>query len=92
MNKEVSRQLDVLLPGLAELISEEELARKLERSLRSGVPLRVKYGADPSAPDLHLGHSIPLEKLRRYYWAAMGFDPQTGQPTPQCLASLNITP
>ncbi len=65
MNKEVQRQLDVLLPGLAELISEEELAKKLDRSLRTNTPLRVKYGADPSAPDLHLGHSIPLEKLRQ---------------------------
>ncbi len=65
MNKTVRKQLDVILPGLAELISEEELAKKLENSLSTKEPLRVKYGADPSAPDLHLGHSIPLEKLRQ---------------------------
>jgi tyrosyl-tRNA synthetase len=65
MDIEVTKQLDVLLPGLAELISEEELARKIDRSLRTQIPLRVKFGADPSAPDLHLGHSVPLEKLRQ---------------------------
>lgn len=53
-------QLRALRRGAVEIISEEELLGKLERSLRTGVPLRVKLGADPSAPDLHLGHTVVL--------------------------------
>lgn len=59
-------QLHVLKRGVAEIVSEEELFGKLERSLRTGVPLRVKLGADPSAPDLHLGHAVVLRKLRQF--------------------------
>lgn len=59
-------QLRVLQRGAAEIVSEEELLGKLERSLRTGVPLRVKLGADPSAPDLHLGHAVVLRKLRQF--------------------------
>jgi len=59
-------QLRVLRRGAAEIVSEEELLGKLERSLRTGVPLRVKLGADPSAPDLHLGHTVVLRKLRQF--------------------------
>ncbi len=59
-------QLRALRRGAVEIISEEELLGKLERSLRTGVPLRVKLGADPSAPDLHLGHTVVLRKLRQF--------------------------
>lgn len=53
-------QIEIFKSGTVDLISEEDLLRKLER----GKPLRIKYGADPSAPDLHLGHTVPLKKLR----------------------------
>lgn len=59
-------QLRVLQQGAAEIVSDNELLGKLERSLRTGVPLRVKLGADPSAPDLHLGHAVVLRKLRQF--------------------------
>ena len=59
-------QLGALRQGAAEIVSDEELLAKLERSLRTGVPLRVKLGADPSAPDLHLGHTVVLRKLRQF--------------------------
>lgn len=59
-------QLRALRRGAVEIISEEELLGKLERSMRTGVPLRVKLGADPSAPDLHLGHTVVLRKLRQF--------------------------
>jgi len=59
-------QLTVLRRGAAEIISEDELLKKLEHSLETGVPLRVKLGADPSAPDLHLGHTVVLRKLRQF--------------------------
>jgi tyrosyl-tRNA synthetase len=54
-------QLAVFRDRTEQLVSEEELLAKLER----GRPLRIKYGCDPSAPDLHLGHSVPLDKLRQ---------------------------
>ena len=60
----VKEQLEVFKENLVELISEKELILKLEASLKSKKPLRIKYGADPSAPDLHLGHTVPLRKLR----------------------------
>ncbi|MBI4972162.1 MAG: tyrosine--tRNA ligase [Candidatus Omnitrophica bacterium] len=57
-------QIQIFKRGAVELISEEELAGKLERSQKEKKPLRIKYGADPSAPDIHLGHTVPLRKLR----------------------------
>ena len=59
-------QLRALRRGSVEIMSEAELLEKLERSLRTGVPLRIKLGADPSAPDLHLGHTVVLRKLRQF--------------------------
>jgi len=59
-------QLRVLERGVAEIVSRDELLGKLERSLQTNVPLRVKLGADPSAPDLHLGHVVVLRKLRQF--------------------------
>lgn len=59
-------QLCALRRATVEIISEAELLAKLERSLQTGVPLRVKLGADPSAPDLHLGHTVVLRKLRQF--------------------------
>lgn len=59
-------QLRVLQRGAVEIVSEDELLVKLERSLQNGIPLRVKLGADPSAPDLHLGHAVVLRKLRQF--------------------------
>lgn len=60
----VTEQLVVFKENLVELISERELIAKLEASIKEKRPLRIKYGADPSAPDLHLGHTVPLRKLR----------------------------
>nr|WP_254388584.1 tyrosine--tRNA ligase [Thermanaeromonas sp. C210] len=66
MEPEVSRQLAVLRRGAAEIVPEEELAHKIRRSLASGRPLRVKLGLDPTAPDIHLGHTVVLHKLRQF--------------------------
>jgi tyrosyl-tRNA synthetase len=63
---QVYEQLRALRRGAVEIISEAELQAKLERSLQTGVPLRIKLGADPSAPDLHLGHTVVLRKLRQF--------------------------
>src|SRR6266436_2703039 len=60
------RQLEVIRSGIEELIPEDELVRKLERSIATKTPLRIKQGFDPTAPDIHLGHAIGLRKLRQF--------------------------
>jgi tyrosyl-tRNA synthetase len=62
----LNEQLDLIKRGVAEIIPEEDLARKIERSISTNVPLKVKLGCDPSRPDLHLGHSVVLRKLRQF--------------------------
>ncbi len=62
----VAEQLRIIADGAAELLPEEELQAKLERSVREGRPLVVKLGCDPSRPDLHLGHAVVLHKLRQF--------------------------
>lgn len=64
--KEVTEQLDLIKRGIEELLPEEELISKLERSRKSGKPLRIKLGCDPSRPDLHIGHGVVLRKLRHF--------------------------
>lgn len=63
---DVQKQITTIRTGTVELISEAELETKLVRAAREKRPLRIKYGADPSAPDLHLGHTVPLRKLRQF--------------------------
>ncbi|TNE71839.1 tyrosine--tRNA ligase [bacterium] len=62
----VEEQLAVIRRGTVEIIPEEELKSKLEKSRQSGKPLRIKLGCDPTRPDLHLGHSVILRKLRQF--------------------------
>ncbi|MBU1065377.1 tyrosine--tRNA ligase, partial [bacterium] len=62
----INEQIDVIKKGTEELISEEELVSKLERARKSGVPIRVKQGFDPTAPDIHLGHTVGIRKLREF--------------------------
>jgi len=62
----VEEQLARIRRGVADIIVEAELRQKLERSVRSGIPLKVKLGLDPTAPDLHLGHTVVLQKLRDF--------------------------
>ncbi len=64
--KPVEEQLAYLRRGAAEIIREEELRAKLEQSRKTGKPLRVKLGVDPTAPDLHLGHTVVLRKLKHF--------------------------
>src|SRR5256885_12671331 len=62
----VDEQLAYIKKGAAEIIRETELREKLEKSRQSGKPLRVKAGFDPTAPDLHLGHTVLLRKLKHF--------------------------
>ncbi|ABI68420.1 tyrosyl-tRNA synthetase [Syntrophomonas wolfei subsp. wolfei str. Goettingen G311] len=63
---EVNRQMELIRRGVAEIIPEEELAQKLFRSIKEKRPLRAKLGLDPTAPDIHLGHTVVLNKLRQF--------------------------
>ncbi len=62
----VDEQLALIRRGAEEILLEEELRRKLERSLATNQPLRVKAGFDPTAPDLHLGHTVLIQKLKHF--------------------------
>ncbi|MEW6660285.1 MAG: tyrosine--tRNA ligase [Thermodesulfobacteriota bacterium] len=62
----VAEQLALIKQGCQEIIREEELKTRLERSLATGKPLRVKAGFDPTAPDLHLGHTVLIQKLKHF--------------------------
>jgi tyrosyl-tRNA synthetase len=58
--------MTVIRQGVVEIIPEEDLKRKLERSLKENQPLIIKQGFDPTAPDIHLGHTVGLRKLRQF--------------------------
>jgi len=64
--KPVTEQLVYLKKGVAEIIREDELKARLEKSFKTGVPLRVYLGVDPTAPDIHLGHTVVLRKLKHF--------------------------
>lgn len=64
--KPLKEQLEIIKRGTVEIILEEELRGKIEKSIASGKPLRIKAGFDPTAPDLHLGHTVLLGKLRQF--------------------------
>lgn len=62
----VEQQLKIIKRGVAEILPEALLIEKLKRSVTSGKPLKVKLGLDPTAPDIHLGHTVVLRKLRQF--------------------------
>ncbi|MFA4854535.1 MAG: tyrosine--tRNA ligase [Candidatus Omnitrophota bacterium] len=85
---DINKQIEIIKRGAAEIISEEELRKKLEQSIRSRRPLKIKAGFDPTAPDLHLGHTVLLRKLRQFqelghevYFLIGDFTGQIGDPT-----------
>jgi tyrosyl-tRNA synthetase len=64
--KTVDEQLALIRRGVEQIEKEDELRKKLERSVKTGKPLRVKYGIDPTGIDVHLGHTVPLRKMRLF--------------------------
>ena len=64
--QDVAEQLAILKRGVDQIVPESEFLKKLERSVRANRPLRVKYGIDPTGIDVHLGHTVPLRKLRQF--------------------------
>ncbi len=88
LEAEVKRQMAVIRRGAAEIITEEDMENKLRRALSKGRPLRIKYGADPTAPDIHLGHSVVIRKMRQFQdlghevWFIIGdFTGRIGDPS-----------
>lgn len=84
----VEEQLAVMRLGAAAVVSEEELAGKIARALRTRTPLAVKVGFDPTAPDLHLGHTVVIQKMRQFqdlghtvYFVIGDFTGLIGDPT-----------
>ena len=63
---DLDEQLRILRRGVEQIVPEDEFRKKLEQSLRANRPLRVKYGIDPTGIDVHLGHTVPLRKLRQF--------------------------
>ena len=62
----IDEQIEFLKKGAVDLIREDDLRKKLERSAKTGKPLRVKLGADPTAPDIHIGHTVVIRKLKAF--------------------------
>lgn len=62
----IEKQLEVIRRGAVEIIPEEELIKKLKKSIATQKPLHIKLGLDPTAPDIHLGHTVVLRKLRQF--------------------------
>ena len=66
INKDLDYQLSVIKRGVEEILPEDQLVDKLKKSIKNNMPLNIKLGCDPSRPDLHLGHSVVLKKLRDF--------------------------
>jgi tyrosyl-tRNA synthetase len=64
--KKVEEQFEIITRGAVEIIDNEELEKKLKKSYKNNKPLRVKAGFDPTAPDIHIGHTVLLEKMRQF--------------------------
>ena len=62
----INEQMDFIRRGVEEIISEDELVKKFETAEKTGDPLVIKLGCDPSRPDLHIGHAVVLRKLRHF--------------------------
>ena len=95
----VDEQLLYLKKGAFEIISEAELRERLERSRQSGRPLKVKAGFDPTAPDLHLGHTVLLRKLKHFqdlghevYFLIGDFTGMIGDPTGRSVTRPALSP
>ncbi len=63
---DIREELEIIKRGAVEIITERELKEKLERSRRTGRPLRIKAGFDPTAPDIHLGHTVLIQKMKQF--------------------------
>jgi len=63
---DIQKQMEIIKRGVEEIIPEEELVEKLKKSQETNIPLRIKYGIDPTAADVHIGHMVPIRIMRRF--------------------------
>jgi tyrosyl-tRNA synthetase len=66
MNYTIDEQISLIERGTVDVVSREDMVRKLKKSSESGVPLKIKAGFDPTAPDLHLGHTVLIQKMKHF--------------------------
>src|SRR5579884_899025 len=95
----VEEQLAYIKKGAAEIIHERELRERLENSLKTGKPMRVKAGFDPTAPDLHVGHTVLMRKLKHFQdlghtviFLIGDFTGMIGDPTGRSVTRPPLTP
>lgn len=95
----VPEQLQIIKRGTSEIIDEKGLSAALEKSIKSGKPLRVKAGFDPTAPDLHLGHTVLLQKMKQFQdlghevvFLIGDFTGMIGDPTGKSETRKSLTP
>jgi len=95
----VQEQLQIIKRGTSEIIDEKDLSRALEKSIKTGKPLRVKAGFDPTAPDLHLGHTVLLQKMKQFQdlghevvFLIGDFTGMIGDPTGKSETRKSLTP
>ena len=62
----LKEQLSVLMRGVQEIVPQEEFAKKIQKSIDTNTSLRIKFGVDPTAPDVHFGHTVVMRKLRQF--------------------------
>jgi len=94
----IEEQLELIERGVVDCISREELIKKLKKSEETGIPLKVKAGFDPTAPDLHLGHTVLLQKLKHFqdfghdvYFLIGDFTGMIGDPTGKSVTRKPLT-
>ena len=88
MNYTIDEQISLIERGTVDVISRDDMVRKLKKSGESGVPLKIKAGFDPTAPDLHLGHTVLIQKMKHFqdlghdiYFLIGDFTGMIGDPT-----------
>jgi tyrosyl-tRNA synthetase len=94
----IEEQIALLERGIVDCISHDELVKKLKKSEETGVPLRIKAGFDPTAPDIHLGHTVLLQKLKHFqdlghdiYFLIGDFTGMIGDPTGKSETRKSLT-
>ena len=88
MNYTIEEQISLIERGTVDVVSRDDMVRKLKKSSESGVPLKIKAGFDPTAPDLHLGHTVLVQKMKHFqdlghdiYFLIGDFTGMIGDPT-----------
>ena len=95
---DIKEEVGIIKRGTEEIISEEELVKKIEKSRKEKRPLRVKQGFDPNAPDIHLGHTVGLRKMRQFqdlghdiYFLIGDFTGMIGDPSGKTVTRKQLT-